>query len=88
MIRTMDIRDDKAPPPRYWFPRKPPGHGWGWGLPLTWQGWVVFLGFFVLLIVGAVLILPDSAFYFEAYVAGLCALLIFICVKKGEPPGR
>jgi hypothetical protein len=24
---------------RYWFPAK--RYGWGWGLPVTWQGWAV-----------------------------------------------
>jgi hypothetical protein len=24
---------------RYWFPAK--RYGWGWGLPVTWQGWLV-----------------------------------------------
>ena len=31
---------DKSPP--YWFPAK--SYGFGWGLPITWQGWLVFLG--------------------------------------------
>lgn len=74
--------------PAYWFPRKPPGHGWGWGLPLTWQGWVAFIGFYVLLIVGAVLILPHGAGYYLAWVFGLAALLVIICVIKGEPAGQ
>jgi hypothetical protein len=26
--------------PEYWFPAK--RYGWGWGIPVTWQGWVVF----------------------------------------------
>lgn len=72
---------------KYWFPAKPPGYGWGWGLPLTWQGWVVFVGFFVLLIGGAVLVQPHGEGYYLAYVFALVALLIFICAKKGEPPG-
>jgi len=25
----------------YWFRAK--RYGWGWGLPITWQGWVVFV---------------------------------------------
>ena len=29
--------------PRYWFPAK--RYGWGWGLPAVWQGWVVLVGF-------------------------------------------
>jgi len=27
--------------PRYWFRAK--RYGFGWGLPLAWQGWVFFL---------------------------------------------
>ena len=73
--------------PKYWFPAKPPGHGWGWGLPLTWQGWVVFGGFWVLLVAGSFLILPDRPDLYVVYVFVLAALLIFICAKKGEPPG-
>jgi len=23
----------------YWFPAK--RYGWGWGIPVTWQGWAV-----------------------------------------------
>jgi hypothetical protein len=30
-----------SPEPRYWFPAK--RYGWGWGSPATWQGWVVLL---------------------------------------------
>jgi hypothetical protein len=71
----------------YWFPAKPPGRGWGWGLPQTWQGWVVYLGFWVLLVAGTVLILPRHAGFFAVYLTMLVAVLIFICSKKGEPPG-
>ena len=34
-------------PPRYWFPAKT--YGWGWGLPRTWEGWVV-LGVYLALL--------------------------------------
>jgi hypothetical protein len=73
--------------PKYWFPAKPPERGWGWGLPLTWQGWVVFVGFFVLLLAGAVFIPTYGEGVYLAYVSVLASLLIFICAKKGEPPG-
>jgi len=73
--------------PDYWFAAKPPGHGWGWGPPLTWQGWAVLVGFIMLLIAGPALVLPYGTGIFLAYVAVLGALLIFICAKKGEPPG-
>ena len=29
--------------PKYWFPAK--RYGWGWGLPGTWQGWLVVAAF-------------------------------------------
>jgi hypothetical protein len=28
-------------PEKYWFKAKT--YGWGWGLPSSWQGWVVLL---------------------------------------------
>ena len=73
--------------PKYWFPRKPPERGWGWGLPITWQGWLVFGGYFVLLIAASVWLLPDRALSYLGLVLALSALLVFICAKKGEPPG-
>ena len=74
--------------PKYWFPAKPPERGWGWALPQAWQGWVVFIGFFVLLVAGAVVLLPHRGISFLVLVTVLVALLIFVCAKKGEPPGR
>lgn len=47
---------DKSPPatpPRYWFPAKT--YGWGWGMPITWQGWLVFLAALGLFACGAFL---------------------------------
>ena len=29
--------------PRYWFPVK--RYGWGWGPPATWEGWAVLAAF-------------------------------------------
>jgi len=70
---------------RYWFPAK--RYGWGWGFPITWQGWVVFIGFLVLLGVGVLIFPPSkSAFSFIVYVCILSALLLAVCYAKGEPP--
>jgi hypothetical protein len=41
----------------YWFPSKT--YGWGWGLPLTWQGWIVYVAFGMLL-AGAQFIFPPT----------------------------
>jgi len=73
---------------KYWFAAKPPGRGWGWGMPLTWQGSLVYAAFFVLLIAGGILITPFGAHYFVAYTCVLAVILMLIGSRKGEPPGR
>ena len=71
--------------PRYWFPAK--RYGWGWGPPAVWQGWVVLIGFFALVLAGAVLVLPQRGpFVFVAYTLVLSVLLTVICWIKGERP--
>jgi hypothetical protein len=69
----------------YWFPAK--RYGWGWGLPTAWQGWLVFVGYILLLVVGAFLFPPREALAaYLTYVAALSAALISVCWLKGEPP--
>jgi hypothetical protein len=72
------------PDVRYWFPAK--RYGWGWGLPITWQGWAIFAAFLLLLAVGAAVILRHSVAEFMAYVVVLVALFTAVCWWKGEPP--
>ena len=75
-----------SPESAYWFRAK--RYGWGWGLPLRWQGWAVLVAFFALLAAGNIwLFSPQhSPFVFLIYVAVLSAALIGICYAKGEPP--
>jgi len=69
----------------YWFSAKT--YGWGWGFPNRWQGWVVFLGYFALLLGGASLIDPKtSPAGYIAYAILLTVALVAICWWKGEPP--
>jgi hypothetical protein len=70
--------------PRYWFRAK--RYGLGWGLPLTWQGWVVLALFVVLLMAGNFLFPPvaNLALYL-AYVFCLSAAVVGVCYLKGEP---
>lgn len=69
----------------YWFPTKK--YGWGWGFPLTWQGWVVFIGYFVLLLAGIPFFDPRAnPEGYVAYALALSGLLVAICWLKGEPP--
>lgn len=69
----------------YWFPAK--RHGWGWGPPTTWQGWVVLAVYLSLALVGIPLIqaVMGNVLYI-AYLLGLTVVLIVICRLKGEPP--
>jgi hypothetical protein len=68
-----------------WFPAKT--LGWGWGLPIKWQGWVVLVGYLVLLSLGTIVL--DPRFHmigFLVYTALLSAALIAVCWLKGERP--
>jgi hypothetical protein len=76
------MSDDK---PVYWFPAK--RFGWGWGLPATWQGWVVLIAWLlIVLTVSPFLALLLSMVGFGAFLAAMVAILLVISYMKGEPP--
>jgi hypothetical protein len=69
----------------YWFPAKT--YGWGWGLPVKWQGWLVFIGYFALQYLGI------QHFKAQHNVKGLFVYLLLVTglfiltvVLKGERP--
>jgi len=70
---------------KIWFPAVL--YGWGWGMPCSWQGWVAFVVFALLLLAAPTLLPPDQHLkgYF-VYIIGLVAAFLFVCWKKGEPP--
>ena len=71
--------------PPYWFRAK--RYGWGWGLPMTWQGWLVLAAFVALVVAGTFLFPPRKATAdYIVYIAILSALLTGVCWLKGEPP--
>ena len=72
-------------PNKYWFPAK--RYGWGWGVPRTWQGWVVLAVYGVVLVV-AVHFLPPAhhALTFAAVIVVATLVLSLVCLRKGEPP--
>ncbi len=41
---------------KYWFPAKK--HGWGWGLPSVWQGWLVLIIYLGLIALSAYIYPP------------------------------
>lgn len=69
----------------YWFPAKT--YGWGWGLPATWQGWLVMAVYLAGLMALSVFVNPvHSPEMFTLALFGLSAVLLAVCWKTGEPP--
>ena len=71
------------PRDRAWFAAKT--YGWGWGLPLRWQGWVSMTVFLLALIAGSPLAARHVE-WFIAYSMVLSAALAALCYWKGEAP--
>jgi hypothetical protein len=72
---------------RYWFRAK--RVGWGWDLPLTWEGWTVlgvWLGISTA-VVGSLRAPAHRGLHFFI-VIGMIAALAAICFWKGEPPNQ
>lgn len=69
-----------------WFPART--HGWGWGPPVAWQGWVVILVYLVLLLGGAYFLQPRLGdMGFLAYTFVITVMLMVVFWSKGEPLG-
>ncbi|MGO9743038.1 MAG: hypothetical protein ACLPN5_16305 [Roseiarcus sp.] len=69
----------------YWFPAKQ--QGWGWRLPITWQGWAVFVSFLRLVVAGAWIFPPSRPLSaYIGYVVALSIALLIVCWLKGDPP--
>jgi hypothetical protein len=68
--------------PNYWFPAKK--FGWGWGLPVCWQGWLVMAIWLLLIIAG--FWLPLKGPFFTWYGVAVTVLLLVVFAIKGEKP--
>lgn len=66
---------------RFWFYAK--SYGYGWGLPASWQGWVVLV-LYLALAFTTIRIASDSARWPVVFV--LTVLFIIVVVFKGERP--
>jgi hypothetical protein len=72
--------------PSFWFPAK--RYGWGWGLPVRWQGWVTFALYIALEYAGIQYFRSQrNVVGLLAYAAIVTAVLIAVVVAKGERPG-
>ena len=72
-----------------WFRRK--YYGWGW-YPCCWKGWVAILGFFLAMILSAVVIssytVNEESFVmiFIPTVFIFAVTLLILCLLRGEKP--
>ena len=67
--------------PRYWFPAK--RYGWGWGVPRTWQGWAVIVSYCAVVTLAPVAL--GGAVWTIAVVVAATLALVLVCRRKGEP---
>ena len=67
-----------------WFPAKK--YGFGWGLPICWQGWAVLLSYVLLTAIGSIFLTnsTENMIWLLPYILILTILFIFVCWKKGE----
>lgn len=69
----------------YWFSAKT--YGWGWGFPVTWQGWLVLAVYVAAVIAVSLRVPPDAdPVRFALCITLLTLALLVICWLKGEPP--
>jgi hypothetical protein len=68
---------------QYWFRAK--RYGWGWGRPLTWEGWTVLAGYLALVLAPLAMGESGAGLSVAAAVIG-APLLLLVCYRKGEPP--
>ncbi len=68
---------------RYWFAAK--RYGWGWGLPRSWQGWVV-LAIWLAVVVALTPLLQHGVLVYSLAMLGWALVLLAVCWWKGEPP--
>lgn len=68
----------------YWFRSR--RYGWGWGLPVRWQGWLTYGAGLILLISNFYVFPPTTDLLpFLASTWSVIIALVAICFWKGEP---
>jgi hypothetical protein len=68
----------------YWFPAK--RYGWGWGPPVTWQGWTFMWLWLAVFFSGVGYFIARRSLMHVVFAAGMVTVLLVILYWKGEPP--
>lgn len=67
----------------YWFRAK--RYGYGWGLPVRWEGWVVLMAWLAVLVFSGLRFMPQRPGLFWGAFLVATAVLALVCYLKGEP---
>jgi hypothetical protein len=80
--QDTELESDK---PSFWFAVK--RYGWGWGLPVRWQGWLVLALYFAVVVLGIFYLHPENdPARFLAFLVIATLILMAIVAWKGEKP--
>jgi hypothetical protein len=79
-----DPQPNPPPDKSIWFPAK--RYGWGWGFPITWQGWLVLVLWIVITAAGDAFFITRTYRAFDGFLTAMCCILLVIAFVKGEPP--
>lgn len=67
------------------FPAK--RYGWGWGPPVTWQGWTTLIIWVIAFSAGVSFVRPNRhPVLYGLFIVAMVALILAVCYAKGEPP--
>ncbi len=61
-----------------WF--EPKKYGWGSGLPVTWQGWLVML-IYLLVVIGSAVLLEDNPWAIGSVMVTATAIFLVIAAR-------
>jgi hypothetical protein len=64
---------------RNWFAAK--RYGYGTGLPISWQGWVLFIGYLLVFLVSGIFLAPHSVLAYLALVLTMTFAFVWIAKK-------
>jgi hypothetical protein len=82
----VDMYGEVGGEKRYWFRAK--RTGWGWDLPLTWEGWLVTVAIIAAAVGGEMALSHDPAGIDVLFMMVMVGVLVGVCLLKGEPLGR
>ena len=69
-----------------WFPAKK--YGWGWGFPVTWQGWLFLIIWAAAVFAGIAYVQsqPLPGYVFHVFLLVMVCVLLAVCFAKGAKP--